>query len=262
LRFADDNCFPAVCYAIFSPVVSTKLNVIKIIALSINNISLIGINFVSNEFLSLTQFTSHYKSPDSLSYKIKFFMKKIQLALIFCVILSSTAKSQITKNSWMLGGLISYSSTNYNSTNYGEPHNAYNLQIKPNVGFFLIDKLATGVKTGIEKTGVKSFGTSTYSTYTNFNVGPYLRYYFLNPEKNVNILSEAAYQYGFEVGDGNDPSSKSNFVFSAGPVVYFNTVVGLEFLVSYSTYKFSGIWGSNNTVMIGLGLQVHLEREK
>lgn len=173
--------------------------------------------------------------------------------------ITSAANSQITKRNWMLGGIINYASTNYNSENYGATHTAYNLQIKPNIGYFFIDKLAAGIKTGIGKTGQKG-GTN----YTDFNIGPFFRYYFLNQDKNVNILSEGMYQYGFEgsLSGSNNSTSKSTFTFSAGPVIYFNTVVGLEFLISYSTYKFSGIKGSNNTVMVGLGLQVHLEREE
>lgn len=175
------------------------------------------------------------------------------------LLLSRNSNSQITKGNWMLGGNISYASTNYNSENYGVPHNAYNLQVRPNVGYFFIDKLAAGIKTGIGKTGAKGG-----PNYTDFNIGPFFRYYFLNQDKNVNIISEGMYQYGFEgsVSGSNNSTSKSTFAFSAGPVIYFNTVTGLEFLISYSTYKFSGIKGSNNTIMIGLGLQVHLEKEK
>lgn len=158
----------------------------------------------------------------------------------------------------MLGGVISYASTNYNSVNYGAPHTSYNLQVRPNVGFFLIDKLAAGIKIGIGKIGDKGLRTS----YSDFNFGPFCRYYLLNSEKNVNVIAEGGYLYGFEKGTTPEKISKSTFTLSAGPVVYFNTVVGLEFLMSYSTYKFSSIKGSNNTFMVGLGLQVHLEREK
>lgn len=189
-------------------------------------------------------------------------MKKIKLAIISSVILSLTAKSQITKNNWMLGGVINYSSIHRNSENYGPSQVGYRFNINPNVGYFVVNKFAVGIKTSIGKEGYKTPGTQGYNKYSDFNIGPYFRYYFLNTEKNINILSEAMYQYGFEKGNQNDPASKNTFVFSGGPVFYFNTVVGMEFLISYSTSKFSGIKGSNNIVMIGVGLQVHLEKEK
>ena len=184
-------------------------------------------------------------------------MRKIKLAIIFGVFLSVSAKSQITKNNWLLGGNISYASTNYNSENYGVPHTSYNLQVRPNIGYFFIDKIAAGIKVGIGKTGNKG---GPY--YTDFNIGPFCRYYILNPEKNANIIAEGGYLYGFVTGTASEKASKNTFMISAGPVIYFNTVVGLEFLISYSSYRFNGIKGSNNTVMVGLGLQVHLEREK
>lgn len=183
---------------------------------------------------------------------------KLLLTLLFLTI-SINSFGQLTKGNWLVGGSGSYATTNYNSENYGVPHISYSLQIRPNVGYFFIDKFAAGIKTGIGKTGAKGG-----PNYTDFNIGPFFRYYFLNQDKNVNIFSEGMYQYGFEgsLSSSNNSTPKSTFVFSAGPVIYFNTVVGLEFLISYSTFKFSGIRGSNNTVIVGLGLQVHLEREK
>ena len=185
-------------------------------------------------------------------------MLKTIIVILAAISLSFESNSQITKGNLMLGGNINYSSTNFNSENFGVPHKYYSLQIKPNIGYFFVDKFAAGLKVGINKEGEKA------NNYTDFNVGPFIRYYFLHPEKKINILTEANYQYGF-LGiplSNNTSTSKNSFALSAGPVFYFNTSVGLEFLVSYSTYKFSGIKGSNNTIMFGLGLQVHLEKEK
>lgn len=157
-----------------------------------------------------------------------------------------------------VGGVINYASTNYNSTNYGQPHTAYNLQIKPNIGYFFIDKLSAGLRANISKVGDRDRSQS----YTDFNIGPYLRYYLLKTDKLINVVTEAGYLYGFEKGSTPEKTSKNSFSFSAGPVIYFNNVVGFEMLLSYSTYKFSNLAGSNNTVMVGIGLQVHLEKEK
>lgn len=178
------------------------------------------------------------------------------------IVFSLYSFGQITKSNWILGGTINYSSIHRNSDNYGPPQVGYRFNINPNIGYFVADKFAVGLKTSIGKEGYKTPGTQGYNKYSDFNIGPFLRYYFLKTETNINILSEAIYQYGFEKGNQNDPASKNTFVFSAGPVLYFNTVVGMEFLVSYSTSKFSGIKGSNNNVMIGIGLQIHLEKEK
>lgn len=188
-------------------------------------------------------------------------MKKILLLVLFCVAVSKDIKSQITKGNWMVGGLINYSRTNYNSENYGPTHIFYNVQIKPNVGYFITDKLASGLKIGFSKTGDNVGGTSGYLTYTDFNIGPFIRYYFLKKDNLINVLTEGSYQYGFEHGNSGGPN-KNSIALSAGPVVYFNSSVGLEFLITYSTYKFSSISGSNNTILFGFGLQIHLETDK
>lgn len=119
-----------------------------------------------------------------------------------------------------------------------------------------MDKLTAGLQANISKIGNASGNTS----YTDFNIGPFIRYYILGTERHANIITEASYLYGFEKGSRPGKTSKNTFSFSAGPVIYFNNVVGLEMLVSYSTYKFSGFNGSNNTIMFGVGLQVHLEK--
>lgn len=188
-------------------------------------------------------------------------MKPLFISCVLFLIFIS-ANAQLTKHNWMLGGAINFSSIHRNSEAYGPSQVGYTFNITPNIGYFPLDKFAVGFKTGINKSGYKAPGTPGYNKYTEFNIGAYSRYYFLSTEKNINILSEAAYLYGFEKGNQNDPASKNTFVFSAGPVVYFNTSVGIEFLVSYSTSKFVSVKGSNNIIMVGLGLQVHLEKEE
>ncbi len=53
---------------------------------------------------------------------------------------------------------------------------------------------------------------------------------------------------------------KNTFAFSTGAVAFFNSSVGIEFLISYTNYKFTTIAGNNGILQMGLGLQVHLEK--
>jgi len=78
-------------------------------------------------------------------------------------------------------------------------------------------------------------------------------------EKIVNILVDGAYQFGSEKGQSN-PTSKHTFTINGGPVVYFNSNVGLEFLVGYSTFTFVGQPGTNTSIQVNLGLHIHLEK--
>jgi hypothetical protein len=92
----------------------------------------------------------------------------------------------------------------------------------------------------------------------------------LPTEKPFNILVDGSYQYGIERISTANPTAnqplntaitkynKNTFAFAAGPVIYFNPAVGLEFLIGYSTEKYIHYEGANNTFQVGLGLQVHL----
>jgi hypothetical protein len=59
-------------------------------------------------------------------------MKFIQLTAIALVFFIKS-QAQITKNNWMLGGNISFSSTNYKSANYGTGYTLTSLKVNPNI---------------------------------------------------------------------------------------------------------------------------------
>jgi hypothetical protein len=181
-------------------------------------------------------------------------MKKTHILTLALIIIYSNSFCQLEKKTWLVGGGISYSQTSYKSLNYGTPYKTYNINVKPNIGYFVIDKLAFGINSNINK--IKNENLNLF--YTDFNIGPYARYYFLNPTKNVNILAEVAYQVGYDFATASNKLSKNTFTFSGGPVIYFNTTVGLEFLINYSANKFNNISGTNSIITAGIGLQVHL----
>lgn len=181
-------------------------------------------------------------------------MKKLCLAA-FCVFVSLISKGQITKGNWLVGGSVSYSSTKYNSENLGEPYKFSTLIIKPNMGYFFADKIAAGVQTNFKRSAGEE------SSWTEFSIGPSIRYYLLKPDKQYNILAEGYYLFGFDKGNATPSTNKSTYGLSTGPVLFLNNVVGLEMLVNYSSFKFQKINGRNNTVSISIGLQIHLEKE-
>jgi hypothetical protein len=192
-------------------------------------------------------------------------MKSILIALSFTLSLIS-AQAQLTKKNWLVGGTGSFTSTknSYSNSNYYQTSDVTDIRISPNIGYFIIDKFAVGLRPSFSKN--KAQVTTTGGGYTNvnrFEIGPFVRYYFLNNENRYNMLAEACYQYGIyrfnpDKGDINTLSVM------AGPVIYFNTVVGLEFLLGY--YKRNEkVNGSFETEQKGfqmaVGFQIHLEKE-
>jgi hypothetical protein len=188
-------------------------------------------------------------------------MKRKSIVLFaVSIIISITAFSQLEKGTWLVGGNFSYTSSKNNS-DAGSKTKAYTLSVYPNVGYFVAKKFVLGIRSAISKEASKATGTSVYSKYTDFNLGPFARYYFLEKESTVNVLLESGYQFGFTKGDYLK-NNHSVFYFSAGPAIYFNSSAAIEFLIGYSTYKIKNYAGSNNTISVSIGLQFYLEKEK
>ncbi len=176
-------------------------------------------------------------------------MKKIFLILsLLCV--SKLCYCQITKNSWMIGGGASFSN---NHINNGNETNLINIAVSPNVGYFVIDKFALGSRFSftsdyIPKTPIK----------TNFyTIGPFVRYYFLPPEKVFNIYAQTAFEFKYR----ND-SEGAIRTFSAlgGPVIFLNQYVALEFNLGFANTNFKSNELNIKTIQSGISLQIHLNK--
>lgn len=183
-------------------------------------------------------------------------MKKQLIGIILCIY-SLTASGQITKGNWMVGGNGSSSTDNNSSTSA----KITNIQIAPNIGYFILDKFASGLKINyiFQRESYNGHSINTNS----LNIGPFIRYYFLNEEKFFNLFVEGNYSYGVYKTSGIYPISngkKSNYSFSLGPVVYFNSSVGLEFSIIY--YKNRDITQNitHKGLNVGLGFQIHLKK--
>lgn len=194
-------------------------------------------------------------------------MRKISLSLIAVGFLF-TSKAQITKGNWLVGGNGSFSYTDNKSSSYLN-YKSNMFTISPNLGHFFIDKFAAGVKIAISTSKANYPSTPVLQSYsariTFFNFGPFLRYYLLNLENNYNILIEGTYLHQIRKSNNSNITSKesaNSYGINAGPVVYFNSSVGIEFTVGYSSLKFEGFEGRNSSLSANIGLQIHLEKEK
>lgn len=192
-------------------------------------------------------------------------MKKNSLTVLFSLFLFMSINGQVTKNNWLVGGNINFSSSKYRG-DATVNQNRSTILIGPKIGYFILDKFATGLLLNYQNDKTKSPGTSSPSqNVSSFGIGPFLRYYFLKPGQIANIFFETSYQYGTSksnTGNGNiSKYNTNNFSFSGGPVVYFNTTVGIEFTIGYLSSKYINYNDHSNHILIGLGLQIHLEKE-
>jgi hypothetical protein len=183
-------------------------------------------------------------------------MKTLKIA-ISILLFTFTTNAQITKGNWMVGGSGSYINYSIKSSANGNTIDSNNSQllISPTIGYFVANNFACGLSSNF---GISMPETGRHST--TYGIGPFARYYFLKPEKMINILTQVGYYYGIS----NDESKTNNVDFKAGPVVFFNKSVGLEFTINYSISKYSdSSYNSTSRILnIGVGFQIHLEKNE
>jgi Outer membrane protein beta-barrel domain len=183
-------------------------------------------------------------------------MKKIILFFVSFVLIIS-AEAQITKGNWLVGGSVSFLATKNtgidpNSVSFKQS----SLTIHPDFGYFFFDKFAggIGVLCSVEHL---AFGSSkSNSSYSS--IGPFVRYYFLPVEKQVNLFSEASYQYMITSSQSQSQRSGS-FNIGLGAEVYLNRSVGIELSLTHTYSKTKTT--TQQSILIGLGFQIHLEKD-
>jgi hypothetical protein len=178
-------------------------------------------------------------------------MKKTTLILSILLFTAICANSQITKGNWMVGGSGNY--TNETVTSDTGTKTKYTIiTIKPNVGYFIMDKFAVG-------------GTLNYMHQGSFNtygIGLFSRYYFLEPEKIFNLYAQIHYDYDINVSDVSFTSRTRNTQFYGarmGMEVFFNNSVGLEFSLQYEKGVLNN--ANSDTFKTIIGFQIYLEKK-
>lgn len=203
-------------------------------------------------------------------------MKQATLLITVVFLFSISSFGQLDKKTWLVGGSGNFSSTNDNlSTTTGDfEYKRSALQISPQIGVFVIDKLTIGLKSSFSwsKNRGVSVGTGlSTSTVIRSDYGPFIRYYFLDKRKSFNLLADLSYQLGnVKFVQSNDKGVRNNLSIMAGSVVYFNSSVGIEFLMGYK-YDKEKLTKSNSTpqyfytdskngIQISIGFQFYLEK--
>jgi hypothetical protein len=191
-------------------------------------------------------------------------MKKITILVLVTFFLSINSKGQITKGNWLLGGNLAYSKLN-SEGNDAINSKSRNIDIMSNIGYFLYDKLAAGIKLNTLSSKQKYPQVNgTYNTIVQnrIGIGPFIRYYFLGTDERVNIFSDAGILYSYLSNRSTSSVEKSlEYSISAGTVIFLNTSVGLEFLLAYNNTKVFNIDAKGETFQFKIGFQIHLEKE-
>ena len=178
--------------------------------------------------------------------------------LSLSLILANRSMSQINKGQFLVGGNISFESikndgedvVNYKTTNFF---------VSPNIGYFIIPKLAGGLRLNI-----RSYKQKIPAGYTQVSVSlsPFLRYYLLSQKQKFNVLVDAGYinvKTKTTIQSSRLSERTRGYTVSVGPAIFLNERVAFEFLLGYKRTNVKN-YGDNTTTTLntGLGLQIHL----
>jgi hypothetical protein len=183
-------------------------------------------------------------------------MKTIKFTFLLTILFLTTTKAQITKGNWLVGGNAYFNSTTFESelqNGNSSSGRGSGVALNPNLGYFITNNFAFGL-TGTYTLSIPQQGDNVSS----YGIGPFVRYYFLKPEKTVNVLSQIGYNY---ITSSND-SKFNSYNFRVGPVIYFNSSVGLELTIDYSISKNISQFSESTSKAfnVGFGFQIHLEK--
>ena len=188
---------------------------------------------------------------------------KIFVLVSFTLILTNSALSQIDKGQFLAGGNISFQSIKNDGVNVVN-YKTTNFFLSPNIGYFIIPKFAGGLRLNLSAYREK---IPTSYKQTNISLSPFLRYYLLPQKQRVNLLVDASYislRSKSTIQNSATPVEKTNgYNISAGPAIFLNEHVALEFLFGYEHTRVKDA-GENKTSTINsaLGLQFHLAKIK
>jgi hypothetical protein len=186
-------------------------------------------------------------------------MKKL-IAAVVLVLSVTSINAQLSKGQWMVGGKGNFYSNeqgSFASTSY---------TIAPDGGYFVIDKLAVGLRTELHGDVVNDSesGERLIKSFS-FSASPFVRYYILPQTKRFNPFGDVEYfirRYR-SVGSPNNIFKETMHgpKLSGGVAFFVHPKVALEGIVTYRKYTYNEDQGStthSKALEVGVGFQVHL----
>lgn len=171
-------------------------------------------------------------------------------------VLSIASYGQIEKGNYLLGGNLGiiYSS-NQDYIHYG-------MDIKPNVGYFVTDRLALGL--ALPFSFSRSKNDAWQYSYTYYGLSPFLRYYFAKRDKSAFFASTS---FGFsnassknKSGSSDETKNSSTYTsanLSLGYVYFLTKNIGLEAVLGYNRNKEKD-YDTRSDIRFNIGFQIYL----
>lgn len=179
--------------------------------------------------------------------------------LVLLVAITTSSFTQIRKGQFIIGGNINFESTKSESS-INPTSVSNNFFLSPNIGYFIINKMATGLRIDVRSYNFKTQNLQTHQI--NTSLSPFLRYYFLPISKKVNVYIDASYihnksKWSSDSNPGYFEKAKGYYL-SVGPSIFLTNQIALEFTLGYRHSKSDNFGETReNRFNNGFGLQIH-----
>lgn len=195
-------------------------------------------------------------------------MRKLIFFLFSFFIFHFISYAQIEKGYWMEGGNITLvfenTRTLSNISDSESESQSHYLLINPNIGYFIKDRFVIGSDFNIQINFPNKEIGSTYGY--SIDIGPFLRYYYLNHSKPYNFFSQVGYNYGVGLDENFKKWVDVNKITIKNGFAYFlNESVALETSFNYSYKDFNAhpnFKSTSNNFNISIGFQIHLTKKQ
>jgi hypothetical protein len=178
--------------------------------------------------------------------------------------LTTIAFSQVSKGQFLIGSSINLESIKNENSSFGN-NESTTYYISPNIGYFIFNQIATGLRIDFRSYNNKSESLETHQT--NTSIAPFIRYYFLPKQKKVNAFIDASYihnksKWSSDTNPGYFVKAKG-YYFYGGAAIFLTSQIALEFTFGYKHTKSDDFGNTKeNKLSSGVGLQIHLGQNK
>lgn len=182
-------------------------------------------------------------------------MKKLILSqLLISLLFITTSFGQTEKGNYLLGGNASFSFQSLGS-NLGS---FKNINFNPNLGYFIKDNLALGVKIPISISGIDK------DHYTlNYGANIFSRYYFAKTDFSSFFGSATIGMMGIDYKEYTDGKRNGfNAGLGVGCTFFLNKNIGLESELLYNYSKFKNVSDGSDIFSINFGFQIYFNKQK
>ncbi len=143
--------------------------------------------------------------------------------------------AQTEKGTFLLGGNVSYQLVD----------EQYFLNISPNIGYFVANKISIGLFSSLEKQNLLS----------DFLIGPNIRVYFL-PSEIGSFFAGGTYLYNYIKAPAQRfEGSFNGFNTSLGYAMFLNNSIAIQLSANYEKLE-----DRSGNLYFGIGFQIHLKK--